>query len=71
MNLTLPPEGFCRDKQAYNTLGISRSTWWQGVKDGRYPKPIKHGRCTLWRVSDIRALIDEIGNPESKEGEAE
>lgn len=60
--LELPQEGFCRDKQVYGALGISRSTWWQGVKDGKYPKPIKHGRMTLWKVSDIRKLIDEIGS---------
>jgi predicted DNA-binding transcriptional regulator AlpA len=40
-------------------LPISKSTWWAGVRDGRYPKPIKLGpRITAWRVDDIRALID-------------
>jgi predicted DNA-binding transcriptional regulator AlpA len=66
----LPVEGFCRDHQAYNALGMSRSKWWQGVKDGEYPQPVRHGRLTLWRVSDIRRLIDEIGGVDSQEGEA-
>lgn len=40
-------------------LPIGRSTWWQGVRDGRYPKPVKLGpRITAWRVEDIRALMD-------------
>lgn len=40
-------------------LPIGKSTWWLGVKVGRYPKPIKLGpRITAWRVEDIRALID-------------
>jgi prophage regulatory protein len=40
-------------------LPISKSTWWAGVKDGRYPKSVKLGpRITAWRVEDIRALID-------------
>lgn len=39
---------------------VSKSTWWQGVKSGRYPKPVKLSeRCTAWRVEDIRALIEE------------
>jgi len=40
-------------------LLISKSTWWSGIKAGRYPKPVKLGpRITAWRVEDIRALID-------------
>jgi hypothetical protein len=43
-------------------IPVGKSTWWQGVKDGRFPKPVKLGpRTTAWRVSDIRALIDELG----------
>lgn len=39
---------------------VSRSTWWAGVRSGRYPQPVKLGpRITAWRVSDIRALIEE------------
>ena len=39
---------------------VSRSTWWAGVKSGRYPQSVKLGpRITAWRVSDIRALIEE------------
>jgi prophage regulatory protein len=40
-------------------LPISKSTWWAGIKAGRYPKPVKLGpRITAWRVEDIRALMD-------------
>ncbi|NTW65321.1 MAG: AlpA family phage regulatory protein [Nitrospirae bacterium] len=39
-------------------IPISKSSWWAGVKAGRYPKPVKlSARCTCWRVDDIRALI--------------
>jgi predicted DNA-binding transcriptional regulator AlpA len=39
---------------------VSKSTWWQGVKSGRYPQPVKLSeRCTAWRVEDIRALIEQ------------
>ena len=40
---------------------VSRSTWWVGVKSGRFPKPVKLGpRITAWRAEDIRALIDSF-----------
>jgi len=43
-------------------LPISKSTWWAGVKTGRYPKPIKLGpRTTCWRAEDIRALMENPG----------
>jgi predicted DNA-binding transcriptional regulator AlpA len=37
---------------------VSRSTWWAGVKTGKFPPSIKLGvRTTAWRVEDIQALI--------------
>ncbi len=39
---------------------VSRSTWWAGVKSGRYPRPT-HAlgeRITAWRVEDIRRMLD-------------
>jgi predicted DNA-binding transcriptional regulator AlpA len=40
-------------------IPVSKSTWWAGVKTGRYPKPVKLGpRITAWRVEDIRALFE-------------
>jgi prophage regulatory protein len=41
-------------------IPVSRSTWWAGVKSGRYPQPLKHlgDRITCWRASDIHALIE-------------
>lgn len=37
---------------------VRKSAWWDGVKAGRFPKPVKLGpRVTAWRVEDIRALI--------------
>lgn len=67
MNL-LPDTGFIRlphilgDRNAEPPIPalipIGKSTWWEGVKSGRFPKPVKLGpRTTAWRVEDIRALI--------------
>ena len=38
-------------------IPVKKSCWWDGVKSGRFPKPVKLGRCTMWRVEDIRSLI--------------
>ena len=58
----LPPTGLVRLKQILGPIGpipVSKSTWWAGVKKGRYPKPVKIGpRSTAWNVADIRRLID-------------
>ena len=58
----LPDTGFMRINQILAPAGpipVSKSTWWAGVKDGRFPKPLKLGaRVTVWRVEDICELIE-------------
>jgi prophage regulatory protein len=59
---TLPETGFVRLPQVLAVIPVSKSSWWAGVKTGRYPKPVKLGpSTTAWKVSDIRALIEQIG----------
>jgi prophage regulatory protein len=61
----LPEIGFVRLPLVIAPLGpipVSKSTWWAGVRSGRYPKPVKFGpRITAWRVEDIRELIASGG----------
>jgi prophage regulatory protein len=41
-------------------IPVSRSTWWAGVKSGRFPAPVKLGpRLTVWKETDLRKLIEE------------
>jgi prophage regulatory protein len=58
----LPDAGFVRLSSIIAPQGpipIGRSTWWAGVKSGRFPKPVKLGpRTTAWKVEDIRKLIE-------------
>lgn len=58
----LPETGFLRLPQVLKFIPVSRSTWWAGVKEGRYPKPVKTlgKRITAWRCSDIRVFIDAL-----------
>jgi prophage regulatory protein len=40
-------------------IPVSRSSWWAGVRSGRYPKGRKLGpHTTAWDVADIRRLIE-------------
>ena len=39
---------------------ISRSTWWSGVRSGKFPKPVKIGSMTFWRYADVLAMIDSL-----------
>jgi len=53
--------GLLRLPQVLVLIPISRSGWWQGVKDGRYPQPVKLGpRVTVWKANDIRKFIDAM-----------
>jgi predicted DNA-binding transcriptional regulator AlpA len=62
----LPPEGFVRLPIVVGILGIGKSTWWRGVRDGRFPKAVKLGlRTSVWRVEDIRALIASVAAGDS------
>ena len=67
----LPKTGFFRLPQILGNpkanppiqglIPVSKSTWWEGVKSGRYPKPVKlSARTTAWRAEDIRDLIDQL-----------
>ena len=48
-------------------IPIGKSTWWAGVKSGKFPQPVKLGgaRTTAWRVSDIQKLMESFAG-ESK-----
>jgi prophage regulatory protein len=40
---------------------VSRSGWWAGVKEGRFPAPVRLSRrCVAWRAADIRSLIASL-----------
>ena len=70
----LPETGFLRLPQIIGNpkamppipaiIPVSKSTWWEGIKTGRYPQPVRTlgRRITAWRVEDIRALIIRFGD---------
>jgi len=62
MNFTrpiLPETGFVRLPQILSLIPISRSAWWAGIREGKFPQGIKLGsKTTVWRADDIRNLIE-------------
>jgi len=54
----LPETGLIRLKQITKLVSLCPATIWNWVKANKFPKPIKKGRCTFWRVEDIRAFIE-------------
>lgn len=66
----LPEIGFLRLQQILGNsksnppipplIPICQSTWWDGIKTGRFPKPIKLGpRTTVWTIESIRQYIED------------
>ena len=61
---TIPSTGFLGLSQVLKLIPIGKTTWWNGVKSGKYPKSVKLSeRVTAWRASDIHALIESHQSP--------
>ena len=66
-----PEDGFVRVNQILGDtrkgiapfLPISRAHWFQGIKEGMYPRGIKLSqRVTVWRAQEIRALLEKLAD---------
>jgi predicted DNA-binding transcriptional regulator AlpA len=56
----LPDEAFVRLATVLAVYPVGRSTWWAGIKSGRYPAPVKLGPNTAaWRAGEIRQLLQQ------------
>jgi prophage regulatory protein len=79
MNNLLPSTGYLRLSQIIGKpatataaaipaiVPVCRSTWWDGVKAGRYPQPVKLSkRITVWRVEDVREWMSQRNASGSK-----
>jgi len=59
MNESNSSAGLLRIKQILKLIPISSASWWNGVKSGRFPKPIKLGpNTTVWRSEDVQEIVD-------------
>jgi predicted DNA-binding transcriptional regulator AlpA len=58
---TLPATGFVRLPTILLHIPVSRSTWWQMVRDRRAPQPLKlSANVTAWKAEDIHAFIETL-----------
>ena len=58
----LPHEGYLRLPKVLSVFPVSRSSWFAGIKSGRYPTGVKLGpRTRAWPVEQIRALLASFG----------
>jgi len=68
-NDSSPNTGFLRLSEVLRRYPVSRSTWWAGVKAGRYPRPVRLSeRTTAWPADEIQALIERTA--QQREGGA-
>lgn len=53
--------GFIRLEKVLEIIPVSKSTWWNGCKSGRFPKPYKlSSRTTAWKLADIKTCIENF-----------
>ena len=58
---SLPAEGLVRLRTVLQFIPVGKTTWWEGIRAGRYPAPVKIGtRAVAWDVAEIRALIERL-----------
>jgi prophage regulatory protein len=55
-----------RRKDLEKRLGISRSSIYLMMSEGRFPKPIRLGRRAVgWRADDIQTWLDQLQEAQS------
>ena len=42
-------------------IPVSKTAWWKGVAEDKYPQPVKISeKVTVWRSDQIEALIEQL-----------
>lgn len=60
------PNRLIRLPEVLGIIHVSRSTWWNWVKEGKAPASIRRGSCTFWRYSEVIALATEEVQPDKQ-----
>lgn len=57
----LPEPGFSRMPQLKSMFGMSKTTIYRQIQEGRFPSPVKLGeRASAWRNSDLNQFIKSL-----------
>lgn len=66
MHSKLPIKRFFRLPKVLDIVSISRSSWYAGIKAGKYPPGVKIGPNTrAWTDEEIDALIQKLAGQQS------
>ena len=58
----LDERSLLRLRQVLELIPVSASSWWAGISEGKFRKPLKLGpKTTCWRARDVLALTDHAG----------
>ncbi len=59
-------EALLRLTEVLRRFPVSKSSWWLGVKERRYPAPVKIGRrAVAWSEREINDLIRDCCKPKT------
>ena len=51
----------CRKRGIKPLIPVGRTTWWKGIKSGKYPKPVMlSDRTKAWRYDKIELLLKSL-----------
>lgn len=64
-------KGFLRLSQALKLIPVGKSYWYEGVKAGRFPTPIKMGKVALYKVENIEKVIKDIKEINQQQADTE
>lgn len=57
--LKADPNRLLRINDVISIIPVAKSTWWGWVAKGTAPAPVRLGRTTAWRYSDLEEFIDK------------
>jgi len=59
--MDIPEFGFLRLNDVLRIIPVSKTTWYNGIRSGRFPKGIRLSQnIVVWRVEDIKNLVKKI-----------
>lgn len=62
-HLLAPDERFVKAPEFYKRLGVSKSKFYQSVREGKLPQPIKISpRNAVWKSSVVNEVLGSVAN---------
>lgn len=49
-----------RMSEVLKSTKMSRATLYRRIDEGKFPKPVKNGRISVWRESVVKEFIDSL-----------